>query len=50
MVWQNSKEDSSRTHWPNKVDFSFGLLNYAVGIVTFWRFPYLAYENSGGNF
>ena len=50
MPWQNSKQDSGRGHWPSKFDYNISLLSYAFGIITFWRFPYLAYENAGGTF
>ena len=42
------KQESERPTWPNKLEYHLSICGYIFGLVTFWRFPYLAYENGGG--
>ena len=46
------KEDIAESHdrgqWGSKWEFIFSCIGLSVGIGNVWRFPYLAYENGGG--
>ena len=46
------KEDITESHdrgqWGSKWEFIFSCIGLSVGIGNVWRFPYLAYENGGG--
>nr|CAB3266319.1 sodium- and chloride-dependent glycine transporter 2-like [Phallusia mammillata] len=42
--------ERERSTWPNKLEYQLSLFSYVLGLCTFWRFPYLAYENGGAPF
>lgn len=49
MSSYGDRNERERSTWPNKLEYQLSLFSYVLGLCTFWRFPYLAYENHGGN-
>ena len=37
-------------HYDNYYEYCLSLIGFAVGLGSFWRFPYLVYKNGGGAF
>ena len=40
----------TKQKWSSKVAFLFTLVGFSAGQADFWRFPYLAWRNGGGEF
>lgn len=37
-----------RPNWSNKFEYMLSMVGYAIGLGSFWKFPYVAYNNGGG--
>lgn len=44
-----SEEEHGRKTWANKCEYLLSLIGYTTGVGDYWRFPYLAWRNGGGN-
>lgn len=43
-------EEIPRETWSKKVEFLLAVIGFAVDLGNVWRFPYICYQNGGGEF
>lgn len=39
-----------RETWKKKIEFLLAVVGFAVDLGNVWRFPYICYQNGGGNY
>ncbi|KAG8230298.1 hypothetical protein J437_LFUL008489 [Ladona fulva] len=49
VAMTDDRDPNERETWGKKVEFLLAVIGFAVDLGNVWRFPYICYQNGGGN-